>query len=204
LPVPSKYKRRPAFIPVPEGWDRLPVQPLWLGFAVNTAFYAAILSLLTAGLFALRGLLRTGRGLCPACAYPRGESDVCSECGKALPGRAYDQDILVTQIQEPRLGWLLTIILPIVVYFLALPILALLGFPVGFVANLFFIVWFVHVNKRVAAWRYDVRMRGFRQGTNPKPGSKYRSNLERLLLAFDVVALLGLWGLGAELFGTFW
>ncbi len=78
----------------------------------------------------------------------------CPECG--LP---YDKDILAAQIQEPRLGWAPTILLPIVVYFLALPLLALLGSPVGFVANLFFIVWFVHVNKRVAAWRYDVRMR---------------------------------------------
>ncbi len=120
----------------------------------------------------------------------------CPECGLA-----YDKDILAAQIQEPRLGWAPTILVPVVVYFLALPILALLGL-VGFVANFFFLVWFMQVNKRVAAWRYDVRMRGFRQGTNPKPGSKYRSNLEYLLLVCDIVALFVLWTLVAELFGT--
>ncbi len=65
----------------------VPLLPIWPGFAVNTAFYAAILSLLTAGLFALRRFIRVRRGLCPACAYPRGESNVCSECGKPLAGR---------------------------------------------------------------------------------------------------------------------
>ncbi len=122
----------------------------------------------------------------------------CPECG--LP---YDKDILAAQIQEPRLGWAPTILVPVVVYFLALPILALLGFPVGLVANFFFIVWFVHVNKRVAAWRYDVRMWGFRQGTNPKPGPKYRANLERLLLYFDAIAIFGIWILWADLFESF-
>ena len=109
----------------------------------------------------------------------------------------------MSAVQEPGIGWGALILLPIVGYILALPLLVLLGFPVGFVANFFFLAWFMHVNKRIAAWRYDVRMRGFRQGTNPKPGSKYRSNLERLLLTFDFVALLVLWALVAELFGTF-
>ena len=59
----------------------LPLRPLWPGFAVNTLFYAALLW----SPFVLRRFIRVRRGLCPACAYPRGESDVCSECGKALP-----------------------------------------------------------------------------------------------------------------------
>jgi len=58
----------------------LPLRPIWPGFAVNTIFYATLLWLP----FVLRRLIRVRRGLCPACAYPRGESDVCSECGKAL------------------------------------------------------------------------------------------------------------------------
>ncbi len=65
-----------------------PLRPLWSGFAVNTLLYAVVLWLLILGPFALRRFIRIRRGLCPACAYPRGESDVCSECGKALPGRA--------------------------------------------------------------------------------------------------------------------
>ncbi len=62
--------------------------PLWLGFAVHTLLYAAILWLLIGSLVVLRRCIRVKRGLCPACAYPRGESDVCSECGKAQPRRA--------------------------------------------------------------------------------------------------------------------
>ena len=62
----------------------LPHIPIWPGFAVNTIFYAVILWLLIPGPFMLRRFIRRRRGLCPACAYPRGESGVCSECGKAL------------------------------------------------------------------------------------------------------------------------
>ncbi len=73
---------------IPRGDRTLPLIPIWSGFAVNTAFYAVVLWLLIPGPFVLRRVIRVRRGLCPACAYPRGESDVCSECGKALPGRA--------------------------------------------------------------------------------------------------------------------
>ena len=66
----------------------IPLRPLWPGFAINTVFYAVVLWLLIPGPFVLRRFVRVRRGLCPACAYPRGESDVCSECGKALPQRA--------------------------------------------------------------------------------------------------------------------
>ncbi len=85
--------KRPGFPPAllsnyvwPDVWPRLvPLRPIWPGFAVNTVFYAAVLWLLIPGPFVLRRIIRVKRGLCPACAYPRGESDVCSECGKALP-----------------------------------------------------------------------------------------------------------------------
>jgi hypothetical protein len=59
----------------------LPARPLWPGFAINTLFYAGILWLLFAAPFALRRRRRIKRGLCPGCAYPVGESDVCTECG---------------------------------------------------------------------------------------------------------------------------
>ncbi len=65
----------------------LPLRPLWPGFAVNTLFYTVILWFMICGPFALRRLIRMKRGLCPACAYPVGETTVCSECGKALPNR---------------------------------------------------------------------------------------------------------------------
>ncbi len=75
-------------------WERrnveivIPYAPLWPGFAVNTFFYAATLWLFIPGSFALRRFLRLRRGLCPKCAYPMGESAVCTECGCGLPKRA--------------------------------------------------------------------------------------------------------------------
>ena len=66
----------------------LPYRPIWPGFAVNTIFYAAILWLLIPGPFVLRRFIRQRRGICPACAYPMGETGVCTECGQDLPTRA--------------------------------------------------------------------------------------------------------------------
>ena len=63
----------------------LPLRPFWPGFAFNTLFYATLLWLLIPGPFALRRFLRVRRGLCPKCAYPTGESSVCTECGRELP-----------------------------------------------------------------------------------------------------------------------
>jgi hypothetical protein len=54
------------------------------GFAINTLFYTGILWLLFAAPFALRRRRRIKRGLCPACAYPVGDSSVCTECGAAV------------------------------------------------------------------------------------------------------------------------
>jgi hypothetical protein len=66
----------------------LPQDLLWPGFAINTLFYAAMLWLLFAAPFALRRRRRIKRGLCPACAYPVGASDLCTECGKPVKRRA--------------------------------------------------------------------------------------------------------------------
>jgi hypothetical protein len=71
-----------------DGDRPLPFAIIWPGFVVNTLFYAAILWLLICGPFVLRRFVRVKRGLCPVCAYPRGDSAVCTECGKALPKRA--------------------------------------------------------------------------------------------------------------------
>ena len=61
----------------------IPLRPIWPGFVANTLFYSTLLWLP----FVLRRFIRVRRGLCPACAYPRGESAVCSECGRALQQR---------------------------------------------------------------------------------------------------------------------
>ncbi len=91
--VPSAYIFKPGVGVVPfmvlmDGWRDLPFRPIWPSFLVNTLFYAALLWALIAGPFALRWLLRLRRGLCPKCAYPMGESSVCTECGGALAKRA--------------------------------------------------------------------------------------------------------------------
>ncbi len=67
----------------------LPTEIIWPGFVVNTVFCAVVLWLLCGGPFAIRRYIRFRRGLCPACAYPRGESAVCSECGEALAAIAW-------------------------------------------------------------------------------------------------------------------
>ena len=59
----------------------LPLIPVWPGLIANVATYATVLWLLMYGLSALRRFLRVRRGLCPKCAYPIGESSVCTECG---------------------------------------------------------------------------------------------------------------------------
>jgi hypothetical protein len=58
---------------------------IWPGFAINTVFYAAILWLLFAAPGFVRRRIRIKRGRCPACGYPIGSSDVCTECGAVLP-----------------------------------------------------------------------------------------------------------------------
>lgn len=66
----------------------LPTGLLWPGFALDTLFYAALgasLWLVFTIPFALRRWRRAKRGLCRACAYPMGTSDVCTECGAPLP-----------------------------------------------------------------------------------------------------------------------
>jgi len=79
------YKGGPSPVGCPL-W-RVPLLPIWPGFAVNTLFYAAILWLVIPGPFVLRRLIRRRRGLCPKCVYPMGESAVCTECGRDLPKR---------------------------------------------------------------------------------------------------------------------
>ena len=65
----------------------LPLRPIWLGFAINTVFYALILWLITLGPFSARRMIRHRRGLCIKCGYDlRGRSGGegiagCPECG---------------------------------------------------------------------------------------------------------------------------
>lgn len=58
-----------------------PFRPRLIGFTANTIVGAATCWLLLFAPFAARRALRRRRGLCERCAYPRGSSEVCSECG---------------------------------------------------------------------------------------------------------------------------
>jgi hypothetical protein len=64
----------------------IPYRPALPGFAVNSIFYASILWTVSYFFIAMWrmnvGRIRVRRGLCPACAYPIGKSDVCTECGQ--------------------------------------------------------------------------------------------------------------------------
>lgn len=71
-------------------WQWLPRQlvlPLGLvvpNFFINTAIYAWMLWVFLCGPFVIRRARRRRRGLCAACAYPVGQSHVCTECGAAV------------------------------------------------------------------------------------------------------------------------
>ena len=75
----------------PSGWisrrlgvppDRpLPLRPDWPGVVAGSIAYGAITLTVVAAVRWLRSAYRTRRGLCPACAYPVGSTEVCAECG---------------------------------------------------------------------------------------------------------------------------
>ncbi|MCH8824251.1 MAG: hypothetical protein IH984_12200 [Planctomycetes bacterium] len=69
-------------------WDNfvpriLATRPIWLGFILNTIFYAAILCLIILGLFKLRCTIRRKHGHCIKCGYDlrNVEHEKCPECG---------------------------------------------------------------------------------------------------------------------------
>lgn len=65
----------------------LPLRVLPLGAAANVLIDAISLWLVVVAPLDLRRRLRRRRGLCPSCAYPVGQSGVCSECGaRVAPG----------------------------------------------------------------------------------------------------------------------
>ena len=82
-----QWLRQPDSTATPASWQFVsvaPTRPLWPGFAIDTIFYAVVLWLPFAAFGRFCRRRRIKRGLCPACAYPVGESAVCTECGGAI------------------------------------------------------------------------------------------------------------------------
>lgn len=62
---------------------------LWPGFLLDSALYGLLVRGFVAFPGALRRRWRSGRDLCPWCAYPIGVSHVCTECGRPVPNRRF-------------------------------------------------------------------------------------------------------------------
>lgn len=60
-------------------------RPIWFGLIANTLLYASVIIAIMWILIALRSKIRLRCNLCPRCKYPIGVSEVCTECGRALP-----------------------------------------------------------------------------------------------------------------------
>lgn len=76
------------------GRQRLPVEPVWVGSAVNTGAYALGWGAAWFGVFGWRGLRRRWRerrGLCPSCGYDAGEAERCPECGAPSMTRLHER-----------------------------------------------------------------------------------------------------------------
>jgi len=69
----------------PGGVRLLPLKIDFSSFGIGAAFYALATYLIAQFCAQVRRMMRSKRGVCPACAYPVGTSDVCTECGRATP-----------------------------------------------------------------------------------------------------------------------
>lgn len=70
------------------GERRLPLHPLWAGFAANAAFYTLVAAAASHIPMWVRWALRRRCGLCTGCGYPIAAIPVCSECGRAVRPRS--------------------------------------------------------------------------------------------------------------------
>ncbi len=68
-----------------------------------------------------------------------------------------------------------------------MPLFPHLGLPADCVVSLLIVGWMLHVSKRIAAWRYEIRVRAFLRGSRPKP---VYSRLMILYLAMAIQLLL--------------
>ncbi len=66
----------------------LPLEPVWGAMTLNAAFWGLAAWMALRGAWLVRQRLRALRGLCPACCYPAGASDVCTECGRPVRAKS--------------------------------------------------------------------------------------------------------------------
>jgi hypothetical protein len=65
----------------------VPLRLYWPGLIGNTLIYGAAIWLIFFAPPLIRRRRRLARGRCPACGYPTGTGDRCTECGRELPQR---------------------------------------------------------------------------------------------------------------------
>lgn len=80
----------PATPPGSKTWrvtPRLPIRPLWPGFAVNSLALAAIFFMLLTGAHAIRRSRRRRQSRCEHCGYQLASLTTCPECGSSSTKR---------------------------------------------------------------------------------------------------------------------
>lgn len=78
-PVPWRFVPAGAL-----GQPRLPIDPIWPGFALCSGVYALAAAAMWRTPRTVNRLYRRRCGLCPACGYPASAVPICAECGRKV------------------------------------------------------------------------------------------------------------------------
>ena len=80
--LPNPLHSHEPFDQYQQFWRRLPVSPIWLGFAANVVCYALGLTAVVAVCLGIAFVRRSKRHLCMNCKYPLAPGMGCPECGR--------------------------------------------------------------------------------------------------------------------------
>ena len=75
-------ERLPSFLHCTDPLREVPTRPLWAGLVADTSLYGLVAAGFVFGIPVTRAAVRRRAGGCPACGYPRGVGDRCTECGR--------------------------------------------------------------------------------------------------------------------------